>query len=240
MPNYSTATDIVNTAFQELGLGVVNLRAAAADASGYQALGLLNSLGDELLRAHDWQNLEKLMGFVGDGVSESFPLPSDYGRQINQTEWASSDHRPLMGPVSPQVWSWNKYGIVAPGIAFQYRILDNEYAIYPVPGVGEQFSLYYISKNWVQDGNNPALFKSKIVLDNDVPQFDRRLLIAGLKNKLWAAKGLDTTLLAQEFNYMLNSEKAQMQGARVINLAGNSSCPLIGWGNIPDGNTYGN
>jgi len=83
-------------------------------------------------------------------------------------------------------------------------------------------------------------YLDKIVLDNDVPQFDRRLLIAGLRNKLWAAKGLDTTLLAQEFNYMLNIEKAQMQGARVINLAGNSSCPLIGWGNVPDGNTYGN
>lgn len=240
MPNYSTATDIVNTAFQELGLGVVNLRAAAADASGYQALGLLNSLGDELLRVHDWQNLEKVMNFVGDGVSESFPLPSNYGRQINQTEWATSDNRPLQGPVSPQVWSWNKYGIVAPGVYFQYRILDNEYAIYPTPGLDENFALYYISKDWVQDADDQFLFKSKITKENDVPQFDRRLMIAGLKNKLWAAKGLDTTTLASEFNYLLNSEKAQVQGARVINLAMTSASPLIGWGNVPDGNTYGN
>ncbi len=240
MPNYSTATDIVNTAFQELGLGVVNLRAAAADASGYQALGLLNALGDELLRVHDWQNLEKVMNFVGDGVSESFPLPSNYGRQINQTEWATSDNRPLQGPVSPQVWSWNKYGIVAPGVYFQYRILDNEYAIYPTPGLDEQFALYYISKDWVQDADDQFLFKSKITKENDVPQFDRRLMIAGLKNKLWAAKGLDTTALASEFNYLLNSEKAQVQGARVINLALTSASPLIGWGNVPDGNTYGN
>jgi hypothetical protein len=237
MTTFATATDIVNTALQELGLGVVNLNAAAADATGYQMLGLLNALGDELLRANDWNLLEKTMTFTGDGVTSQFPLPLDYGRQINQTEWAVSDNRPLQGPVSPQVWSWNQYGIVSAGVYFQYRILVGQYNIFPVPGDGVEFALYYISKNWVLvNGDIFAPLSDRIVNPDDVPAFDRRLLIAGLKLKFWTAKGLDTTNLKAEFDFLLANEKAAVTGAPVISLTGNGVNPLLGWNNILDGN----
>jgi hypothetical protein len=237
MTTFATASDIINTALQELGMGVVSLEAAAADATGYQMLGLLNALGDELLRASDWQLLEKTMTFVGDGVTSEFPLPNDYGRQINQTEWAASDNRPLQGPVSPQVWSWNKYGIVSAGVYFQYRIITNFYNIFPVPGDGTEFALYYISKFWVYvHGDIFQSLSDRIVNADDVPLFDRRLLIAGLKLKFWAAKGMDTTTLKSEFDYILANEKAATTGAPVVSLTGSNVNPLLGWSNILDGN----
>lgn len=239
MTTFATANDIVNTALQELGLGVVNLDAAAADATGYQMLGLLNSLGDELLRAHDWQILENTMEFEGDGISDTFALPDDFGRQVNQTQWAASDNRPLQGPVSPQVWSWNKYGIVSAGVYYQYRILVNQYNIFPVPAAGTTFALYYIRKNWVvTDGEilRPDAITDRVVGPNDVVVFDRRLIIAGLKLKFWTAKGLDTSALKSEFDFLLANEKAVTAGAPVISLAGNSASPLLGWNNILDGN----
>jgi len=239
MPNYTTATDVVNTALQELGLGQVNLNSAALDQTGYQCIGLLNALGDDLLRVHDWQYHEKQMGFVGDGVSDTFPLPADFGRQVNQTEWSSSANRPMQGPVSPQTWAWDKFGIVAPGVYYQYRILGDKYAIYPVPGDGEEFSLFYIRKYWVQKAvtDPPAPepeYSYKITNPDDILLFDRRVLIAGLKYKFWSAKGLDTTQLANEFNMLVSNEKATNQGAPVISLSGGGFYPLIGWQNTPD------
>jgi len=240
MPSYDTAQNIVNSALAELGMPAATFSTAYTDPTGTQAIALLQALCDEIVRVHDWQNLEKIMTFTGDGVTAEFPLPADYGRQVNQTQWATSDNRPMMGPDSPQMWSWVQYGIVSVGVFFRYRILDNTYHVFPIPGDGEAFALYYISKNCIRDAQDSAIYKSKIERGGDIPLFDRRLLISGLKVKFWAQKGFDTTVLQSEFNYILANEKAQVQGARTINLSANDYSLLIGWQNVPDGTYYGN
>jgi len=242
MPTLATATYIINTACQELGLPPVSLNSADGDATGYQSLGMLNALGDELVKVKDWQFLMKEMGFVGDGVTESFPMPADFGRQVNQTEWNASAQRPMIGPVSPQVWAWQQFGIVAAGFFFRYRINHNKYQVFPIPGAGQTFAMYYISKNWVIDGTSPdpddPLYLDTIIHASDIPLFDRRLLIAGLKVKLWAQKGFETTTLAEEFKYLLDAEKAQNQGAAVISLSNGGNGYLLNYNNVSDGN-YG-
>jgi hypothetical protein len=229
-----TAIEIINDACGELGLPSVALNASTGDTLGNQTLALLNALGDEMVRVHDWQFLEQVMTFTGDGVTDRFPLPTDFKRQVNQTQWATKDKRPLGGPDSPQVWSWNQYGIVSVGIYFRYRILGNEYALFPVPGVNKEFALYYISKNWVIDQDLPNPLKDRITKSGDTPLFDSRVLTAGLKVKLWAAKGFDTTVLQEEFNFLLAAEKAQNQGARTIDLCGNDVRLYLDWRNVPE------
>jgi hypothetical protein len=239
MPMYDTAINIINAASQELGIGVVSLDSASTGNAGYQLLGILNALGQDLLRVHDWQNFEKVMTFTGDGVTDTFALPDDFGRQVNQTEWSTSNRQPMIGPTSPQQWSWCQYGIVGTGIYYRYRILGNQYAVFPVPSDGATFALYYISKNWVLPADQVAeptpTYASKITNGADVPQFDARLLINGLKAKFWGQKGFDTTALQREFNDSLIAEKGQMQGAPIIYLSGNRGGILIGPQNVPDG-----
>src|SRR5690349_21235167 len=106
MPSYDTAQNIVNSALAELGMPPAQISTGYVDATGFQAISLLQALCDEIVRVHDWQNLEAVMNFVGDGVTAEFDLPANYGRQVNQTQWATSDNRPMMGPDSPQMWSW--------------------------------------------------------------------------------------------------------------------------------------
>ena len=236
MTTFATASDIINTALQELGMGVVSIEAAAADATGYQMLGLLNALGDEVLRSYDWQVLEKTHTFICPGGVSEFDMPSDFGRTVNQTEWAASDNRPLQGPVSPQVWAWNKYGIVSVGVYYQYRMIHGALNIFPEPAAGTEIAFYYITKNWVAEHGLFYEGRDKVVFADDIVGFDRRLMIAGLKLKFWAAKGLDTTTLKSEFDYMLSNEKSATTGAAVISLTGSNVNPLLGWNNIMDGN----
>ncbi len=230
----ATAIEIINAACHELGLPTVTINSSTGDTLGTQSLALLNALGDELVRVHDWQFLEKVMTFTGDGVLSSFPIPPNFKRQVNQTQWATKDKRPMQGPDSAQMWSWSQYGIVSVGVYFRYRILGNEYAVFPVPGIGEEFALYYISKDWVVDADPPHDLKDTITKTGDTPLFDKRLMIAGLKVKLWAQKGFDTTVLQDEFNFLLSAEKAQNQGAPVINLSGCGAHMYLNWQNIPD------
>lgn len=230
----ATAIDIINAACHELGLPTVSLNSATGDTLGVQSLALLNALGKELTKVHDWQFLERIMTFTGDGILDKFPLPADFGRQVNQTQWATSDRRPLRGPDSPQMWSWNQYGIVSVGVYYRYRILNNEYAIFPVPGDQKEFALYYITKNWVLDQDPPFDPKDACTKTGDVPLFDERLMVAGLKVKLWSQKGFDTTNIQQEFNMVLEAVTGQSQGAREINLSNCEQHLYINWQNIPE------
>jgi hypothetical protein len=239
MAMFDTALNIINAASQELGIGVVSLNASSTGNAGYQLLGILNALGEELVRVHDWQNLEKTVDFVGDGVTDSFPLPADWGRQVNQTAWSTSLRQPMIGVLNSQQWSWCNYGIIGTGIYYRYRILDGQFTVFPVPEAGATFSMYYISRNWVkaQDQSTapPTVYADKVVAGGDIPQFDRRLLINGVKAKFWAQKGFDTTMLQREFNDSLIAEKGQNQGAPMVSLVGGSGFRLVGAQNVPDG-----
>lgn len=230
-----SALTIVNRSLQELGLpSVLTIESAPDDQTGWQALGLLNALGSQLCRAHDWQFLEGIVDLVGDGVTTAFPLPDDFGRMVNQTQWAAKNKRPMYGPMSPQGWSWVQYGIVSVGVYYRYRILNNMFTVFPTPPVGEEFHFYYIKKDWVYDPIQ-NIYTDTILNDTDEPVFDEYLMIAGTKFKLWAAKGMNTTVVGREYEYMLSSLKSQTQGAPVISLDRRYDYLYISGQNIPDG-----
>lgn len=236
--NGNDALGIVNTALQELGLPtVVSIVSESGDRTAFQLAGLVNALGAQLVKAHDWQFLERTAEFEGDGVKTEFDLPSDFGRQVNQTQWSSKNKRPMAGPMSPQGWSWIQYGIVSVGVYYRYRILGNKMHVFPTPTAGEKFHFYYISKEWVVNNSNPAgpVFRSSVVQDDDIPVFDFNLMVAGAKFKIWSAKGMESTKLGQEFDYMLTAEKGQNQGAPVISLDRRFDYLYINYRNVPDG-----
>lgn len=229
-----TALQLVNQALQELGLPQVQtIISAQDDQTGFQTLGLLNSLGEQISRAHDWQFLEGTAEMTGDGVLEEFDLPADFGRIVNQTQWSSSVRRPMYGPMSAQGWSWIQYGIVSVGVYYRYRILGNKFHVFPAMANGEKANFYYIKKNWAL--SELAVPKDQIDADSDTTQFDDFLMIAGLKFRLWSAKGMDSVGLYNEFMYMLNSEKSQNAGAPVIALDNRWSYLYISGQNVPDG-----
>lgn len=235
MPILATAQEILTAAGDELGLTVGQIGALQTGNTGVQALALLNSLGDDLVKVYDWQFLMFTHRFQGDGVLTSFPMPADFGRTVNQTQWAENMKRPMQGPLTPQQWGWTQFGIVSVGVFYKYRILQNEFAVFPTPGNGEFFDFFYIGKNWVYDPLT-STYKDTITAGTDQPVFDRRLMISGLKMRLWEQKGFDSTKLAQEFQFALDAEKSEGQGAQAISLSGPLDTfylnPLL---NVPDG-----
>lgn len=232
----ANVTQIVERASAELGLSSPEVGFGSTDQLGIQATALINSLGENLMAAHDWQNLEKVATLAGDGVNDSFAMPADFGRIVNQTLWSTSDRLPVSGPMTPQQWGWVKYGIVADDILYRYRIIDNKLVIFPAPGLGEQFKFFYISKNWVRQASSPTPNADQVVNWSDIPQFPRSIMIKGLKVLLWGQKGFDTTQLVDDYNKELAAYMAQMQGAPVINLSSTSDLFLLdARRNTPDG-----
>lgn len=233
MATRATVQYIIDSALAELGLQSGTVGSATQGQLVTQSLALLQSLGRDAIAVHDWQFLMNTANYTGDGAQTAFIMPTDFSRVVNQTEWALNNKRPMIGPLSPQQWGWTQYGIVSVGVYFRYRILDNDFTIFPVPGAGEEFAFYYINKNWIIGADGTP--KSVITAGDDVLVFDDRLLIAGLKLRIWATKGFDTTQLASEYNFVLQAQKGQDQGAPVIQLSGTDGFHYIDTSNVPDG-----
>lgn len=162
-----------------------------------------------------------------------YDLPSDWQKQIPQTEWDRTNRWPLMGPQSAQDWQSFKSGIVYAGPRERFRILENQIAVNPLPPNGLTFAFEYISNAWVRSAMGVA--QSSFLADTDTCLFPDSLMITGLKAQWKAAKGLDGTFDLGEFRLLLDQCKAQDKSAPRLSLSPFQSSILLTEWNIPDG-----
>lgn len=165
----------------------------------------------------------------------NYPLPSDWLRQIEQTEWDRTNRWPLNGPKSPQEWQNFKSGIVYAGPRLRFRIAGNTIQLNPPPSAASLLSMEYVSENWVTalDGTT----KPKFTLDTDEPVFDESLMVEGLKLRWNKAKGFAYDEKA--YSDLLSMCQAQNKSAPVLSLAQGNGSVLLSTANISDGNWPG-
>ena len=166
-----------------------------------------------------------------------YPLPSDWKKQIPQTEWDRTNRWPLLGPRSPQEWQSFKSGIVYAGPRERFRIYQNSITLSPPPPSGLTLSFEYISNGWVIDPSGQR--QSSYTSDLDEAVYEDSLLVTGLKSLWKAAKGLDGTFDLAEFRQILESNKSQNRSAPTLSLSPMSGTVLISDRQIPDGNWPG-
>lgn len=164
-----------------------------------------------------------------------YPLPSDWKKQIEQTEWDRTNRWPLMGPQSPQAWQSFKSGIVYAGPRERFRILGNTIALNPPPPNGLILSFEYISDAYVVAADGTT-YKSSFTADTDTCLFDDSLMVEGLKVAFKQAKGLDVTFELSRFNILLENCKAQDRSAPKLSLTPWNGTVLLTTQNVPDGN----
>lgn len=162
-----------------------------------------------------------------------YPLPSDWRKQINQTEWDRTNRWPLIGPKSPQEWQSFRSGIVNASPRQRFRIVGNSIAIDPAPPDGLTLAYEYISSAWVLSASGSP--KTSADADTDTFRFDDHLLTMGLKNKWMQAKGLGD-VYAMDYIRLLEACIAQDSSAKTINLSCSESTRFISTDNVPDGN----
>lgn len=167
-----------------------------------------------------------------------YNLPSDWHREIPQTEWDRTNRWPLMGPQSPQDWQSFKSGVVYAGPRQRFRILGNTYTINPPPPNGLLFSFEYISKNWVL--SNAGVGQATIQADTDTFLFSDSILVTGLKTQWKTVKGLDGSFDLSEFRTLLELSKSQDKSAKKLSLSPYGGEVLLSTMSIADGNWPGN
>lgn len=229
-----TVLNIIQTASTELGLTAPQVAISSTDLGTVQLLSLLTLVGESLINDFEFQELTKEHTFTTVPGQELYPLPTDFGNIINQSEWNRSTHIPLLGPKSSQEWQLMKGSLSSAGSFRQrYRIIGNHLQIHPVPTSADTIYFEYISSAWVIDPL--STLKTSITDDADTLVFDDRLMIAGLKLKYKEANGFDTLAASRDWEYQYRQYLDNNKGAPVLSLAPRSTSMLITTANIPDG-----
>ena len=174
----------------------------------------------------------------GDGVQSvvcaqtAYDLPPDFETITNRTQWDKSKHWEMLGPEDAQQWQWLKSGYISTGPRVRWRILDNQFQIWPVMNTQEYLGWEYRSKGWARSA--AGAIKNSFTVDTDTTVYDDRILVLYTKMKYFQVKNFDTTSLSQDYQRYLSVAKANDKGAPNLSFAPYPSKVLIGYANIPD------
>jgi hypothetical protein len=162
----------------------------------------------------------------------AYDLPADFETITNRTHWDKTKHWEMLGPEDAQQWQWLKSGYISTGPRIRWRILDNQFQIWPIMNTEEYLGWEYRSKGWARGAD--GTIKNSFTADSDTTVLDDRVIVLSTKLKYWGIKGFDTTVVAQDYQRYLSIAKANDKGAPNLSFAPYPSKVLIGYANIPD------
>lgn len=179
-----------------------------------EIVDLVNEAAVDIARYTDWQSLISVANFVGDSVTESFPIPDNYDRMMlaasvqdpNNWVWGYCN----AGSLDEFLWmkdrGWGPY----PGV---WTIYDNQFQFYPAPSGGAQFP--YIS-NMLVNGADLSL-KPLFTADDDTFRIrdGERIITHWLVWRWRENKKLDASGDQENFVKAIDELAAKDNGARV-------------------------
>lgn len=214
--------------------------AGSTDQGIQQMVAAMNQASAELSALREWQELVQPMtiqviaDFAGQ-TEKAFPLPVDYSRMVDQTQWSQGQMWPAIGPVSAQGWASYLVRNWAPTLSLFWQIRNDKiWFMRPPFPVAAPFTCYYVSRGSVTDQDDPLLIKNIASKNGDTFLLDGLLIILFARMKWLEYKGFDTSSAARDYQTQYDSRAGNDRGAPVLSLSMSQNYPLIGIGNIPD------
>jgi hypothetical protein len=161
-----------------------------------------------------------------------YPLPNDFETITDNTHWDKTKHWQMLGPEDAQQWQWLKSGYISTGPRIRWRILGQQFQIWPPYNTKEYLGFEYRSKGWARSATGAV--KNSFTEDTDTTIYDDRVMVLGTKLKYFQIKSFDTTALQQDYFRILNVAKANDKGSANLSFAPYPTKVLIGYANIPD------
>ena len=162
----------------------------------------------------------------------AYDLPFDFEAITDRTQWDKSKHWEALGPEDAQQWQWLKSGYISTGPRIRWRILDNQFQVWPPMNTNEYIGWEYKSNGYVRGADGTV--KTSFTADTDTTVLNDRVVVLLTKTKYWGIKGFDTTVVSQDYQRYLSVAKANDKGAANLSFAPYPSKVLIGYANIPD------
>lgn len=250
MTNNSTLQSVVETCCTLLSLPVPADPAGSTDPAVALLRICANLASLEMMNMYEWSVLTKRAEIEvftavpptpGEATETAFPLPEDFFRFIDQTQWNGAMRFPAVGPVAPQGWMTYMVFPISANFTLTWQIREKTiWFLNAPPAPGQKFMFMYLSRAVVQDGEDPDIYKNVATKNSDIFQLDGMLMIYMTRLKWLEAKGFDSSAAVRDFMVIFDSRTGAEKGANILNMAGGPhDYPYIGIGNLPEASLYG-
>jgi len=197
-----------------IGLEVPTQVFGGTDREQIELQALANEMAQRIARAHDWELLTTLSTYTGDGVAETFALPSDYDRMPKKAQlWSSSLETPLTHITSTDRW------LDLDVRSFDFVInawikIGGEIGIKPAMATGVTAKHYYQSNLIVEPVSGPN--QTEFLLDTDAFRLSERLLKLGMIWQWKANKGHPYAEDLANYEEFKEKEISDDKGSRIL------------------------
>jgi hypothetical protein len=186
-----------------------------------QVAALLDEVLDYLTSEYSFQNLREEAVFTGTAVELQGTIAAlasnGFSRLCSDTFFDRTERLAVQGPLTEVDWQAMKATTLT-GPATWFRIRgDNLYLTPPQPG--HQFAFEYMSNFAVRERTS-GVRKRYATLDSDEFLLSDDLLLAGLRWRWKAEKGLDYAEELRQFEILARSKAMTSGGARAYSLDG--------------------
>lgn len=162
-----------------------------------------------------------------------YPMPSDYMRMINRTQFDRSRRWALAGPATAQEWEWLQNSYISTGPRIRYRIFGGYVQTWPVIATNDVISFEYQSNGYAIDATT-GLGKTAFTADTDTYPWPDRLMQLAVKWRYLNQRGFDATSAFDEFQRLFDISRATDASAATLSMGGGRSSGLLNMNNIPD------
>lgn len=162
----------------------------STDQQVRQLFALAVEEGDDLSSAYNWQQLMRELTFTTTATpNQDAALPDDLGRFIPNSFFNRTTRRPILGPITPQLWQAIQANPQLNRVFIAFRERDGVILYTPTPPAGQTVGCEYISVNWAvtADGATP---KPRWTLDTDRSYINESLIKLGIRWRWRKSKGL--------------------------------------------------
>lgn len=230
--NESTLSAIVQNVASMVAFPVPSDPAGDPDPTVQQFVQAANMAGIELLTMYDWQELIKnyqipITATFNGQKEKAFPLPEDFFDWIDQTNWNATTQFPSLGPVSAQMWQQLLIRTTLPTLSFYWQVRDNMIYVLAPPNSPQTMNVFYLSQAWVQDQDDPTLYKNRITKNGDKALLDATLITLYTRVKWLEMKGLDSAAAMRDFQIAYDNRRGAEKGAPVLSMARDFRYPYI-------------
>lgn len=208
-----TVLSVAQAIAPRIGVEVPDLLFGSTERTQVELAAMLNELAARLARIHAWSLLTRLHTITGDGVTETWDMPADYGWMPKDAQvWSGRWQRPLTHITSVDDWlrlDVRNYELTTGS----WIILGGQMQFLPVLADAETAKFYYISDLSITGASGN---QSAFMLDADTFRLPERLLYLFGVAQWRMNKGFD----AQEDMRAAETYLAQLieadKGARII------------------------
>lgn len=199
-----------------------------------QLLQLAIVEADELNNSFNWQKMTRQKTFVTLPQAEQFDaVPDDLRGFIPNSFYNRTTRRPVLGPVTPQLWQNIQANPQINRVILAYRQRDGAFLITPNPPPDQTIAYEYVSTAWAC---NEAGDESYNVwqIDSDTSWIPEKVIKLGLVWRWRQTKGLPYAEDYDTYQQQKQEYQARDGGSTVLNLTGGGDWVYVGNPNVPE------